>query len=375
MHHPHKTSVVFKVGLLFGLVLPLSSHAQISDDTLVRRMIQEGRFDDALSNLDASIKRSPRDAQLHLLRGAALSMSNRKAEALKAFAYMVDQQLDTATAYNNIAVILASRGLYEGARGALECALKANPNYVTARQNMGDVYANLSNLAYRQALHMDRSDPSLPTKLAHLTQMLGDSANQTQQPDTPQDGRYYAQPCTPEPLQVARQSFDAVPMTSINPTPVVPAQSPLIPEPQPASPPSQYKSSSDVPAGLPSFGNGVSRPSQPPAATPLPGHNSTKPPSTSPEAPVPAKLHQVTVSPEKLVTPGAALPVPMVAQAPGPALTWSRPSQLPRAAAAPAPLMAAAVSATATTTAAVQVPVEKSAPLTFSNPKRLGLTP
>jgi Tetratricopeptide repeat len=271
MHHPHKTSVVFKVGLLFGLVLPLSSHAQISDDTLVRRMIQEGRFDDALSNLDASIKRSPRDAQLHLLRGAALSMSNRKAEALKAFAYMVDQQLDTATAYNNIAVILASRGLYEGARGALECALKANPNYVTARQNMGDVYANLSNLAYRQALHMDRSDPSLPTKLAHLTQMLGDSANQTQQPDTPQDGRYYAQPCTPEPLQVARQSFDAVPMTSINPTPVVPAQSPLIPEPQPASPPSQYKSSSDVPAGLPSFGNGVSRPSQPPAATPLPG--------------------------------------------------------------------------------------------------------
>jgi colicin import membrane protein len=335
-----KAPSIFKLALLLGLILPATGLAQISEDTLVRRMIQEGRFDDALSSLDASLRQAPRDPQLHLLRGATLSMSNRKGEALKVFAKMVDEQLDVATAYNNIAVILASRGEFQSARVALDCALKANPNYLTAQKNMAEVYANLANQSYRQAMHLDRSDPNLPTKLAHFTQMLGDSASQPARPDVPEDGRYYDQPCTPEPLQVARQPLLSAPVVSINPSPVVPPLSPLVTAPPsgpaavpaPASPGPKTSWNQD---GLPE-----PSPTRQPTV-PLPGHSNTAPPVQSPQAPLPSRIHASNaVKPVAAVAAVGAAPV-VSAAVPAPAkpgIKFNLPSSLPRSTmAAPLP--------------------------------------
>ncbi len=373
--------------LIAALACPLAATAQISDDTAVRRMIQEGRFDDALVSLDAGIKKNPRDAQLHLLRGAALSMSNRKGEALKTFAYMVDQRLEIASAYNNIAVILASRGEYESARVALDCALKANPNYVTARQNMGDVYANLSNQAFRQAQHMDRSDPAIPAKLAHLNQMLGNpNSPNPPKPDQPQDGRYYDQPCTPEPLQVARQPLEPAPLP-LNPSPTVPAQSPLAPERpqnQPAPAP-QLRLLQPQLQPSPPLSPEPTRPSRP--GVPLPGRGD--PASIpSPQSPVPAgtrlSVNNTTVinTPPRVETvqvlstamPAATPPAPeAVAKAAPAAIKWSQPRALPQPPAPPP----AVIQATTDDAPDPRTQLASSKPvgLSFAAPKRIGQNP
>jgi hypothetical protein len=111
-----------------------------------------------------------------LLKGAALSATDQKNEAIKLFRQMVSAKIEEASAYNNLAVIYASRGDYDAARLALEWAVRSKPDYGTAHHNLGNVYANLAALNYRQALQLDGKDQSLPAKLSRLGDLLGHPA-------------------------------------------------------------------------------------------------------------------------------------------------------------------------------------------------------
>ena len=51
---------------------------------------------------------------------------------------------------------------------ALEAALRVNPNYAVAHNNLGDVYVQLARQAYERALQLDPSNAVLPSKLAVL---------------------------------------------------------------------------------------------------------------------------------------------------------------------------------------------------------------
>lgn len=157
-------------------LLPFASSAQITGDTAARRLLQEGRADEALSVLERELVKRPRDGQLLLLKGAALSSTDQKDEAIKLFRQMVSAKIEEASAYNNLAVIYASRGDYDAARLALEWAVRSKPDYGTAHHNLGNVYANLAALNYRQALQLDGNDQSLPAKLSRLGDLLGHPA-------------------------------------------------------------------------------------------------------------------------------------------------------------------------------------------------------
>jgi tetratricopeptide (TPR) repeat protein len=161
------------VVLVVLALLPSTASAQISGDTKARRLLQEGRTDEALTVIDKELRRQPRDGQLLLLKGAALSSIERKSEAIKVFRQMVAEKIEEASAYNNLAVIYASRGDFEAARSALEWAIRSKPDYGTAHHNLGNVYANLASQAYKQALYLDRSDRVLPAKLSRLSEVLG----------------------------------------------------------------------------------------------------------------------------------------------------------------------------------------------------------
>lgn len=162
--------------LVLGLGLALvaaDAMGQVSPDTIARRLLQEGRYDEALAAIDTELKRRPADGQMLLLKGAALSMAQRKDEAIKVLRLMVQKKLEEASAYNNLAVIYAGQGDFESARSALEWAVRGKPDYVTAHHNLGNVYANLASQSYRRALQLDKADRSLPAKLAQLDEVLG----------------------------------------------------------------------------------------------------------------------------------------------------------------------------------------------------------
>jgi tetratricopeptide (TPR) repeat protein len=58
--------------------------------------------------------------------------------------------------YNNLAVIYAKQNQWEKARAALEMAIRTNPNYAAAYENLADVYTQLAAQARAKALQLKK---------------------------------------------------------------------------------------------------------------------------------------------------------------------------------------------------------------------------
>ncbi len=166
-------------------------------------------------------------------RGVTLSMLDRKAEALQVFQKLVEDHPEMPAPYNNLAVLYGSQGDYDKARAALVAAIRTNPQYATAYQNLGDVYAQLASQAYSKALQLDKSDTTVPPKLVLLRELI---ANPGQAAAT-------AAPM-PAPAPAARPTQVAVatpaPVPAPKPAPVPPpVPAPVAVKPAPAPAPAQ----------------------------------------------------------------------------------------------------------------------------------------
>jgi colicin import membrane protein len=67
--------------------------------------------------------------------------------------------------YNNLAVLHANQGELDLARSLLQQAIIAQPNYVTAYENLGDVYVSLAAESYQRALKLDPNNQAAQSKL------------------------------------------------------------------------------------------------------------------------------------------------------------------------------------------------------------------
>ena len=81
--------------------------------------------------------------------------------------------------YNNLAALKAAAGDYDGAKAALDQALRANPAMATAHENLGDVQVMLALRAYARALQLDPANATLPAKLTLVKQLLRPLARTT----------------------------------------------------------------------------------------------------------------------------------------------------------------------------------------------------
>jgi tetratricopeptide (TPR) repeat protein len=167
----------FTLPLAMAAAAPTLGHAQSAasapseDAQEVQRLIKEGKFPLALKSSEDSLAKNPNDPQMRFRRGVILSMLDRKAEALAVFQKLVEDHPEMPAPYNNMAVIYGSQGDYEKARAALDKAIRTNPAYSTAYQNLGDVYAQLASQAYSKALQLDKTDGSVQPKLALLREL------------------------------------------------------------------------------------------------------------------------------------------------------------------------------------------------------------
>jgi Flp pilus assembly protein TadD/ketosteroid isomerase-like protein len=203
-----------------GAQQPASGAGAAVDPTSaeIQRLIKDGHHTQALRLIDEALTRNPKDPQMRFRRGVALSMLDRKAEALAVFQKLVDDHPEMPAPYNNIAVIQGSQGEYDKARQTLEKAIRTNPAYATAYQNLGDVYAQLASQAYTKALQLDKADQSVPPKLALLREL---AAGPNTAPPAPA-ARPTAKPVAPPPTAVV-----AAPMPKTT-APPAPAPSPAV---------------------------------------------------------------------------------------------------------------------------------------------------
>jgi tetratricopeptide (TPR) repeat protein len=131
----------------------------------ITRLIRAKDLDGALKRADTFLAKNPRDLQVRFLRGLILTDQNKTADAVTVFETLTQDFPELPEPYNNLAVLRAGQGQLDLARTLLQQAIIAQPNYVTAYENLGDVYVSLAAESYQRALSLDPNNRNAQNKL------------------------------------------------------------------------------------------------------------------------------------------------------------------------------------------------------------------
>lgn len=150
----------------------LTCAAQADDYADISQMVRAGQFNPALARVDTALAAKPTDPQLRFLKGVIQRNLGKATEAVAIFSKLTEDFPELPEPYNNLAVLYAGQGQFDKARAALEMAIRTNPSYATAHENLGDVYARLASQAYNKALQLDHNNVAVAPKLALIREVF-----------------------------------------------------------------------------------------------------------------------------------------------------------------------------------------------------------
>lgn len=182
------------VGLLVGLSFLFAGAARADDYSDVSRLLESGQLAEAARKADQFLATKPRDPQMRFLKAVILTEQGQTSAAIAAFIQLTEDYPELPEPYNNLAVLYAGQNQYEKARSALEMAIRTNPSYGTAHENLGDVYARLASQAYSRALQLDSSNTAVGPKLALIRDLFAPETAKGRKPPPP----------APRPVQVVQ---------------------------------------------------------------------------------------------------------------------------------------------------------------------------
>ena len=204
------------------------AHAEDYSDII--QLLKTGKAAEALVKADQRLAATPRDPQLRFLRGVAQADSGKQGEAITTFTKLTEEYPELPEPYNNLAVLYANQNQLDKARTALEMAIRTNPSYATAHENLGDIYAKLASQAYNKALQLDATSAnSVKPKLALIRDLFSaDAASKSGRPAA----------AAPAPAAVVATQRPAAAPAAAAPAPVAPTPAPAAAAaPAPASAP------------------------------------------------------------------------------------------------------------------------------------------
>ena len=147
--------------------------AQSDDYAEVNRLMRAGQLTDALTKVDAYLAAKPKDPQMRFLKGVIQTEGGKPTDAIATFSKLTEEFPELPEPYNNLAVLYAGQSQFDKARAALEMAIRTNPSYATAHENLGDVYAKLASQAYSKALQLDAGNAGVAPKLSLIRNLFG----------------------------------------------------------------------------------------------------------------------------------------------------------------------------------------------------------
>lgn len=169
------------IGLLLatGLVAGTTAQAQSQTRPTVAELEQQYRRGDAqgaLQRLEQALVAEPGQAPLRFLQAVLTADRGRSTEAGVLFERMIEDFPDLPEPYNNLAVLRAGAGQLDSARHLLETALRLDPGYRAAQENLGDLYLRLAVRAYGVAAQPASPslgvEPALQRKLQQSRELL-----------------------------------------------------------------------------------------------------------------------------------------------------------------------------------------------------------
>ncbi|MDO5653518.1 MAG: tetratricopeptide repeat protein [Brachymonas sp.] len=159
--------------LLLALVLSVGAaqgvkaqSALVGEDyKKVNQLLNSKNLTAAQQAADTYLANNPQDPQMRLLKSRILIAQDNIAEARNVLLLLTQEYPEIAEPHNNLAVLYAQAGELDMARVSLENALRVNPHYAMALQNLGDVYRRIAHDHYSRALALQPGNRALQEKI------------------------------------------------------------------------------------------------------------------------------------------------------------------------------------------------------------------
>ncbi|QWD79134.1 tetratricopeptide repeat protein [Polynucleobacter sp. MWH-Spelu-300-X4] len=138
----------------------------------IYKLIGDKKYPEAITAIDKELASNPRNVQLRFIR-SRIQIEMGEIEAAKKTLLELTQQFpELPEPYNNLAVLHAQSGNLDQAKEYLELALKVQPAFPAALENLGDVYTRLAARAYGKAYSLNKRLISSERKMKLATQIL-----------------------------------------------------------------------------------------------------------------------------------------------------------------------------------------------------------
>lgn len=222
---PRSVRQIVRLMALSALMTVSLAHAD--DYSEVNQLIRSGKLPAALAKADSYLAGKPRDPQMRFLKGVIQTESGKATDAVTTFVKLTEDFPELPEPYNNLAVLYAGQSQFDKARAALEMAIRTNPSYATAHENLGDVYAKLASQSYSKALQLDSNNTAVQPKLALIRDLFSPTVKGTRPATVPVAAapgtavaptKAATPPAAPAPVMAA-----AVPATAAASAPASPA--------------------------------------------------------------------------------------------------------------------------------------------------------
>lgn len=130
----------------------------------VQKAMGQRKWDRALEQIDTYLQERPRDPQMRFWRARLLEQLQRGDEAFVVYEELAQDYPELAEVQNNLGVMYATRGNLGQAKSAFENALRNNPNFATAHENMGDILLHLARQSFAKSAELDPIAAKSPQK-------------------------------------------------------------------------------------------------------------------------------------------------------------------------------------------------------------------
>ena len=135
------------------------------DHNDVQKLLRQAKDKEAMALVETALATKPRDPQMRFWEGYIYEQLGQPQLAKPIYVALTQEHPELAEPHNNLGVLLAAEGQYGEARQMFELALRANPRYAVAQENLGDVLLQLARQAYKRALEIDATQRSAAKKI------------------------------------------------------------------------------------------------------------------------------------------------------------------------------------------------------------------
>jgi tetratricopeptide (TPR) repeat protein len=159
---------------LLLLCLSLSGPCLADPHEEVLKLLKQNLTDQAFTLVNAYLKDHPQDPQMRFWQGNLWVKKGEKSLASDVFLRLTQDYPELSEPHNNLGILQFEAGEYLKAKSSFEAALKLEPNYALAMENLADTYLLLSRTTMEQVVSTDPKSKSAHNKLELINQLLLD---------------------------------------------------------------------------------------------------------------------------------------------------------------------------------------------------------